>query len=104
MTAFDPKRPGESEPFAFAFSRRMVTGDTISSASVAVVLASDAGETDIPTMRVGAAAIDSASHTITQVITGGADGETYTLICSAITAAGYVLQECRDLPVVRDLT
>lgn len=104
MTAFDAKRPGEAEPFAFVFSRRMAAGDTIATASVSVVLASDTSEADIPAMKAGGASIDSGTHTVTQVVTGGTDGETYTLICTATTAAGYVLQECRDLPVLRDLT
>ncbi len=103
-TEFDAKRPGESEPFAFVFSRRMATGDTIVSATVKVALASDASEAAIVAMVIGSASIDVDAHTVTQVIGGGDDGQTYTVICVATTAAGYVLHECRDLPVTRDLT
>lgn len=101
---FDAKRPGESEVFAFVFARRMATGDTIVGASVKVVLASDPNESAISEMIVGGASIDPDAHTVGQVITGGDDGQTYTVICVATTTAGYVLHMCRDLPVTRDLT
>lgn len=103
-TAFDAKRPDESEAFAFVFGRRMATGDSIVAATVKVALASDANESAIGAMVVGGASIDAGAHTVTQVITGGDDGQTYTVICMATTAAGYVLHMCRDLPVTRDLT
>lgn len=103
-TAFDPKRPGESEAFAFDFTRRMAAGDTITAATVSVVRAGDASEAAVSGMAVGAASIDTDAHTVTQVIAGGDDGEEYTVICVATTFAGYLLHMCRDLAVTRDLT
>ena len=101
-TAFDPKRPTETETFAADFARLLATGETLSTCTCKVVLADDATEADIGTMKSGAAAISGTK--VLQKVTGGADGVRYTLIFQAVTSAGQTLDLTRDLPVQRDQT
>ena len=60
-TAFDPKRPGESEAFAFDFTRRMAAGDTITAATVSVVRAGDASEAAVRDGRATGFSFDAAT-------------------------------------------
>lgn len=101
-TAFDPKRPTETELFAADFARLLGTGETISTCDCDIVLASDSTEADIAAMKTGAASITGTK--VVQKVTGGTDGVTYTLIFTAVTSAGQTLQLTRDLPVIRDQT
>lgn len=101
-TAFDAKRPDEVEVFAVDFARRLGTGVTITDASVKAVLESDESEAAIPAMVSGAAGVSGSI--VSQLISGGADGVTYTLLFSATTSQSETLIEARDLPVQRDLT
>lgn len=102
MSAFDAKRPDEVEVFAWNFARALATGETLATASVAVVLADDASETAIPAMVSGAAVI--AGEIVSQMVSGGTDGTTYTLLCTVTTSAGQTLVAQRDLLVQRDQT
>lgn len=102
MSAFDPKRPDEVEVFAWDFSRALATGETLAAASVKVVLADDAAEVAIPAMVSGAAGIDGA--VVSQLVAGGTDGATYTLLCTVTTSQGQTLVAQRDLLVQRDQT
>lgn len=101
-TEFSAKRPTEVETFAADFARLLGTGETLSSSSCKIVLADDATETDIGTMKSGSASINGTK--VNQKITGGTDGSRYTLIFQAVTSAGQTLELTRDLPVTRDQT
>lgn len=99
---FDPKRPTEVETFGADFANLLATGETISSCSCVVCLASDSTEADIAAMKTGAATISDTR--VSQTITGGTDTVLYTVIFTAVTSAGQTLQLMRDLPVTRDQT
>jgi hypothetical protein len=101
-TAFDPKRPTETETFAADFARLLATGETLSTCTCKVVLADDATEADIAAMKSGGATISGTK--VLQKVTGGTDGVRYTLIFQAVTSAGQTLDLTRDLPVQRDQT
>ena len=101
-TAYSAKRPTETEVFAADFANLLATGETILTGSCAIVLASDSAESDIAAMKTGSATVSGAK--VSQKITGGTDGTTYTVIFTANTSNSQVLQLARDLPVVRDQT
>lgn len=101
-TTFGAKRPGETELFSADFARLLASGETISTGSCKVCLATDPSEADIAAMKSGSATVSGAK--VTQLITGGTSGVTYTIIFEAVTSAGQTLQVTRDLPVVRDQT
>ncbi len=102
MTAFDPKRPDEVEVFAFDFRRLLATGETIVTKSVKAVLSDDETEAAIPAMVSGPAGEDGG--VVSQLIAGGDDGQTYTLLCTVTTSQGQTLVAQRDLAVTRDQT
>jgi hypothetical protein len=101
-TAFDPKRPTETELFSADFARLLSTGETLSTGACKVVLADDGTETDIAAMKSGSASINGTK--VVQKVTGGTDGVRYTVIFTATTSAGQTLELTRDLPVQRDQT
>lgn len=102
MSAFDPKRPDEVEVFAWNFARALASGETLETASVRAVLADDASEAAIPAMVSGGAGI--AGAVVSQLVGGGTDGTTYTLLCTVTTSQGQTLVAQRDLLVQRDQT
>ncbi len=102
MTPFDPKRPDEVEVFAFDFARVLSAGESISTAVVKAVQADDATEASVPGMVSGTAGVDGAI--VSQLVAGGTDGVTYTLLCTITTHQGQTIVAQRDLPVQRDQT
>lgn len=102
MSAFDPKRPDEVEVFAWNFARALSAGETLAAAAVKAVLADDASEAAIPAMVTGSAGIDGA--VVSQLVAGGTDGTTYTLLYTVTTSQGQTLVAQRDLLVQRDQT
>jgi len=101
-TPFDPKRPDEVEVFAFDFSRLLASGETISTKSVKSVLSTDSSEVSVPGMVTGTAT--ESAGVVSQLVGGGTDGVTYTLLCTVTTSQGQTLVAQRDLPIERDQT
>ncbi len=100
---FDAKRPDEVEVFAFDFRRMLATGETIVTKSVKAVLADDATEASVAGMVTGPAT--ESGGVVSQLVAGGTDGVTYTLLCTVTTSpSGQTLVAQRDLPIVRDQT
>ena len=81
------KQPGDAFLFDVDFTRRLETGDTVSTAAIAAVKESDGS----------AASVTSTPAVISPKIGvpayGGADGETYRLGIRGTTAAGYVYEK-----------
>lgn len=99
---FDAKRPDEVEVFAFDFRRMLAATETIVTKSVKAVRSDDTTEASVAGMVTGAAT--EASGIVSQLVAGGTDGVTYTLLCTVTTTQGQTLVAQRDLPVERDQT
>ena len=96
---FDPKRPGSTEIFAWDFSRALASNETIVSAQVTVNFGSGRPDSNMASMVSGQASIVGSK--VTQLITGGMQGNTYLLRFTITTSLGQVIQAVGTL-LVRD--
>lgn len=80
-----PKRPTEKEFFAFDYARQLGTGETISSASVAVTVKS--GTDGNPSAMVSGTA-NIVGERVSQLIIGGTADVQYCIACTAVTSLG----------------
>lgn len=88
---FSPKRTGETISLTFDFKKVLATGETISSA-VWTVEVEEGTDASPSAMKSGSSTIDSTSKKITQLITGGVDGNTYKMIAQATTSASQIIE------------
>ena len=87
--SFGGKCANETRKETFDFISRLATGETISSASVTATTYS--GTDAVPSGLISGAAAISGTK-VTQSLTGGIEGVTYLLICSAVTSTGQTLK------------
>ena len=83
-----PKAADETLDETFSFLGSLVTGETLSSATVTATVYS--GTDASPSSIVDGAATVSGTN-IVQSITGGTAGVTYDLVCEALTSSGQQL-------------
>ena len=91
------KLSSETRTESFDFTSRLAASETISTASVAATVYSgtDASPSSIIS---GAASISGAQ--VTQKLTGGVEGVTYSLTCTANTSTSQVLKLQAFLTIV----
>ena len=94
---FGSKHSGETVSEVFDFTSRLALGETISSATVTAAVYS--GSDSSPSALISGSASISAGK-VTQKVTGGTLGVTYTLTCTAITSASQTLQLVGFLAIV----
>lgn len=98
VLSFTEKDPGETVRLGVDFETLLATGETISSAAVSIRTLR--GDSDPSAMLSGSPAIDGTA--ITELVSGGTDGDTYLLAFEATTDAGQIIIESAKL-VVRNI-
>ena len=94
----DPKDISETDTITFDFSLILNMGDTIVSASCVSDLFSGS---DPAPGGVLSGAPQVVALTVLQQVTGGLDGNNYTIRCTITSAAGRVLTQSCNLPVIQ---
>jgi hypothetical protein len=96
---FTYKRSGETITLGFDFRKLIGTGETIATGQwdVEVVEGIDASP---DSMKYGNPSVSGAK--ISQLITGGVDGNVYRMICTANTSTGQIIQGTALLEVDDD--
>lgn len=97
----DPKTVAETRTIQFNFASELAVAETISSASVTAAVYT--GTDPLPSNIVSGAASISGPL-VSQNITAGLVGVTYTLVCSVITSTGQVLGLSAYLTIIPPLT
>jgi hypothetical protein len=96
--SLDPKDVGETDTVSFDYSAMLTSGDSIVSASCSCYLFS--GSDPAPgAVLTGSSTI--AGLVVLQQVTGGIDGNNYTVRCSITSAQGRILVQSCNLPVVQ---
>jgi len=96
-TTFSPKDPAEAIFYGIDFAALLATGETISSATVALRVTKG---TDLApaAMLSGSAVIDGSA--VKQKLTGGVAGAVYQLGISIVTSNGQTFVEAAPLQII----
>lgn len=97
-TYFSDKNAAETEVFTFDFSSLLADGETISGTPTVAATVASGTDPNASAIVSGAAQVSGAE--VTQLITAGVSGVTYTLTCTANTSLGQVLVLAGDVAVV----
>lgn len=97
---FEGKLLGETQTLTFDFTSRLAVSETISSASVTATVYSG---TDGSPQGIVSGTSTISGAVVSQKITGGLLGVTYSLKCTANTSTAQVLQLSGYLTVIPDL-
>lgn len=100
-TVQQPKRQGEVKLYSWDFSSLLAVGETISSQSVTASVYS--GTDASPSSIINGAATLSG-NVVSQSITAGTVGVTYTLKCQITTSSSQTLQLTSFLTIEPDIT
>jgi hypothetical protein len=96
-TALDVKIPDSDYSAVFSFAQDLVAGETITIAGSTATVYS--GEDAAPSTILSGAPV-AAGKQVTQLITGGVLGVTYSITCTGTTSLGQVLTRMGYLVVV----
>ena len=96
---FGGKLLGETKSLVFDFLSLIALGETLSTASVAAITYS--GTDASPSAIISGSAAISGSQ-VTQKITGGVLGVTYSLTCTVTTSAGQTLNLMGFVTITRN--
>lgn len=83
-----PKTSGETVKYQFDFSSRLATSETISTQTVTAAVYSG---TDATPSAIVSGSATASGNIVTQAITAGTAGVTYTLTCTITTSASQTL-------------
>lgn len=98
---FDPKRSGETVTLQFDFASRLAVSETISTQSVAASVYSG---TDASPSAIISGSATASGTIVSQKITAGTIGVTYSLACTITTSAGQTLLMVGFLTVIPNVT
>lgn len=95
---FASKDPGETISYSFNLKSLLGLGETISSATASISYYSGLAPTDTTCQTSGTVAINNTF--VSQIVTGGVNGNIYELVILVVTSAGQTFKLCGLLPVV----
>jgi hypothetical protein len=98
---FDAKPPTDTKIFYFDFTSNLAVGETISTQTVSATVWSG---TDATPSNIISGSASASGAIVSQKITAGTLGVTYTILCTITTSLGQTLTQAGYLAIVKEAT
>jgi hypothetical protein len=98
---FDAKPPTDTKIFYFDFTSSLAVGETISTQTVSATVWSG---TDAAPSNIISGSASASGAIVSQKITAGTLGVTYTILCTITTSLGQTLTQAGYLSIVKEAT